>query len=431
MTQMYRRWLYLITALVAGAVFMISGLPYRQLGIAQAQGIYTARTASTCGSVTENGDGGFPVIDATDCLPDTEVVAHPTWAPITPGTATCQDWLVYHTNQTGDWEVFRLGNLPDGVQADPNLTRGVGPRVYDIAPTRSPDQKWIAFMSNRDGNWEIYVSAVDKSQQQRVTYNTKAIERNPNWSPDGQHLVYESNRNGNWDLYEFDLTTGVETQLTQSSANDVNPAWSPDGSTLLYQNDSSGVWQIYELTLSTQKAKLLSDGKGDDRDAQYSFDGKQISFRSYRDNNQHSAIFVMNADGSGGQQVSDGKGNALNQVWSKDDSLIAYQSNLDGDYDIYVYDVKDPQTRLVTDNKINDYAPTWICDSTTVVFTSDITTDANIFSTDALPIKAPPILVQNANQMTFDLQTDEYPLNTPLDESASQEGSFPSPHKAK
>jgi tricorn protease-like protein len=134
----------------------------------------------------------------------------------------------------------------------------------------------------------------------------------------------------------------------------------------------------------------------------------------------------MNIDGSEKTLISDKAGSASNHTWSPDDKLIAYQSNLDGDLDVYVYELETGKTRLVTDNSIADYAPTWLCDARTVVFTSDVLVDANIFNTPAVPMEAEPILVdKEASQMTFDPHQDVYPENTPSEENASQEGNVP------
>jgi len=152
-------------------------------------------------------------------------------------------------------------------------------------------------------------------------------------------------------------------------------------------------------------------------------------FRSYRDGD-NSVIYYMNADGTDVTRVSDPAGNALNQSWSPQDQLIAYQSNLDVDNDIYVYEVETGITRLMTDNTIEDYAPTWVCDSTMIVFTSDVTGDANLFESPALPIDAPAIIVeQEASQLTFVPESDQYPLDAPSEENASRQDSLPSPVK--
>ena len=146
-----------------------------------------------------------------------------------------------------------------------------------------------------------------------------------------------------------------------------------------------------------------------------------------------SAIYVMDADGGNVLRVSELGGHALNPVWSPDDNLIAYQSNIAHAYnDIYVYELETEQTRLVTTNEgerydvAQDTAPTWICDSTVMVFTSDIEGDNNLYSVDVLPIDAPPVNVDEAaSRLTDSEHNDRDPQNSPPEENASRAGSVP------
>ncbi len=391
-----------------------------------------ASTPDVCGEAVETSVNGFPVLDVSGCAPQDTVIEPPTaWTPITVGGAVCTDWMIYHTDMTGDWEIFRLGELPDGVQADVNLSRGVGSRVYDVMPSRSPDQKWITFASNRESNWDIYISAVEQDDIQRITFTPNAVEVDPVWSPVDGQIVYESNRDGNWNLYLFNVADGVEKRLTSSTANEINATWSPDGSSIVYQDDSAGFWQLYELTIDNLETRLLSDTLGDDHSPQFAHDGKHIVFFSLRDG-ENSVIYMMDTDGSNVMPITDPAGNARNHAWSPDDSMVAYQSNLDGDEDIYVYDVATQTTRLLTENTVDDYAPTWYCDAPTVAFTSDVVGDANIFAAGVLPISAPPInILQQASQLTFDTAADQYPVDSPSEENASRQDSLPSPIKNK
>jgi hypothetical protein len=386
--------------------------------------------AEGCGEIRED-ENGFPILDSTLCGPDTSSVARTPWAPLEVEAATCPDWLVYHTDMTGDLEIFRLGDLPDHPQADPNLSRGIGARVYDLMPALSPDHRWIAFISNRHGNWEIYVSAVETSLIQRVTYNSFAIDLDPMWSPLGDRIIFASNRDGNWELYLFDVSTGVETRLTTSSGNEINPFWSYDGNTIVYQSDTDGLWQIYALDLTTMDVRRLSDGSAADYAPAYSSDGEHILYRSSEDG-ENSVIYTMLADGTDVTQVSDPESNALNPVWSPDNRFIAYQSDADGDEDIYVYAVESSETRQVTDNTIADYAPTWYCNAPLLAFTSEVTDDANIFSVPALPVDAPAIRVEDtAAQLTTAQASDQYPLNSPPEENASAQQAFPEPVQSR
>jgi len=388
-------------------------------------------STALCGEANGTSPGGFPMINLTTCAPDTSVVQRPAWTPITIGGATCPDWLVYHTDLTGDWELFRLGDLPDNVQADPNLSRGVGPRVFDVMPTTSPDRQWVAFTSNRDGNWEIYLSAVEQNSIRRVTYNTTAVDLDPTWSPLGDTIIYESNRDGQWDLYRFNVNTGEETRLTSDPGNDVNAAWSSDGSKIAFESDREGFWQIYELDLTTLTTRRLSDGAGDDHEPQYANDGQWMVFRSYRDGTT-STLYTMDASGGNVTRISDPAGDALNAAISPDDKLIAYQSNPSGNNSIYVYEIASGLTRTLTETTSEAYAPTWWCGSDTVVFTSDVTGDPNLFDASALPIQAKSLVVdKETSQLTSDTAHDQYPESAPLEENASRQQNFPSPVKNK
>ncbi len=383
--------------------------------------------ASTDGPLVSEVPPAFPT-----AIPETPV---PVEAPTTvvpgfslPGAfcgATCANWQVFHTDRTGDWEIFRLGDLPENPAAPANLSQGPG--VADIAPSLSPNGGWIAFASSRDGNWEIYLGRTDGSEQRRVTYNTVAIDTDPAWGP-GSGIVYESTRDGNWELYLLDVTTGVEQRLTDDPASDINAYWTPDGRALVFQSDRSGRWQLYRLDLATRALTLLSDGSGDDVDPVLSPSGDQIAFRAYRDGAGRGVITLMGIDGADPRPVSDPAGEAASQSWSPDGSLIAYQSDQDGDLDVYVYELSSGRTRQLTANTIADYAPTWQCGTTQVVFTSEVAGNPEIYRAEALPIDVAGILVdRDAQRLTDDPANDIYPENSPVEENASREGRLPGP----
>jgi TolB protein len=292
------------------------------------------------------------------------------------------------------------------------------------------------FASTRDDNWELYIAQPDGSNARRVTNDTgpnAPVDVDPVWSPNGQYIAYESLRGTSWDIYLFDVTNGVETRLTRSPGHDVNPYWAADSKSLLFQSFRDGFWQIYSINIETLEEIRISDGIGDDHDPQYSDDGAFIIFRSYRDGFT-SVLYVVDADGQNLQRISDPAGNAENAVWSDDGALIAYQSDLDGDLDIYIYEVATGLTRKLTDNDIRDYAPTWYCESHTVIFTSEIRgpNDPNIFAAQADPVTDPPIKVEEqATQLTDSPALDQYPQNTPAEENASRQSIFPAPLKNK
>jgi len=132
---------------------------------------------------------------------------------------------------------------------------------------------------------------------------------------------------------------------------------------------------------------------------------------------------LMDADGQNVEAITGPDEDATNAAWSPDNRLIAYQSDADGDLDIYIYEVATRTTRQLTDNSIPDYAPSWWCAPDRVLFTSDIAGNPDIYEADAAPMDVPALRVEDeADQLTFENSMDIYPQASPAEENASREG---------
>jgi hypothetical protein len=83
----------------------------------------------------------------------------------------------------------------------------------------------------------------------------------------------------------------------------------------------------------------------------------RIAFVSNRDGNWE--IYVMNADGSGVTRLTNNPANDLRPSWSPDGKHIAFVSNRDGNLEIYVMNADGSGQINLTNNPAEDWFPSW------------------------------------------------------------------------
>ena len=125
----------------------------------------------------------------------------------------------------------------------------------------------------------------------------------------------------------------------------------------------------------------LTDNSADDKTPIWSPDGRRIAFTSNRDGNFE--IYVMNADGSGQTRLTDNPAVDRYPSWTQGTptpaattvaqthSRIVFSSNRDGNSEIYVMNADGSgQTRL-TISPGDDTEPNWSPDRRRIVFSSN------------------------------------------------------------
>ena len=177
----------------------------------------------------------------------------------------------------------------------------------------------------------------------------------PRYSPDYKQLVYLSYVDGNPRIYVYDIGTGRQTLISQSSNPTFAPRWSPDGRWILYSMAVGGNTDIYRVSASGGESIRLTDTPGIDIGGSYSPDGSQIVFESDRSGSQQ--IYIMNADGTGQRRLSFFGGRAATPEWSPRGDQIAF-THIAGDFNVAVMSPNGRNMRTLT-NGWQDEAPTW------------------------------------------------------------------------
>jgi Tol biopolymer transport system component len=224
-------------------------------------------------------------------------------------------------------------------------------------PVFAPDGRRIVFAVYVDaGNNDVFVINADGSDMRRLT-SGPGYDGHPHWSSDGQRIVFNSDRttpnpdapwSERWhEIFSMRADGGDVRQHTQCKAVCTYPSLSPDGTKLLYRKviESAGLdWglgtveknsEIFTADLDGGNETNLSKNAAFDGWPLWSSDGQRIVFASNRAGPALTGqIWVMNADGTGVRQLSNGRWSHVQPAWSSDgDWIYAYQNEETPDYE--------------------------------------------------------------------------------------------------
>ena len=144
-----------------------------------------------------------------------------------------------------------------------------------------------------------------------------------------RQVVFVSDRDHNSEIYRMLPDGRQQTRLTTTAdASEAAPAGSPDGR-----------WIAYERWAEGSPAHL----------------------------------WLMSRDGRGAVALTDGPSDNLQPSWSADSTKIAFASNRDGDWEIYVYDLSTHGIAQLTHNSWSDTEPDWARSGGRIAFVSDRT----------------------------------------------------------
>ena len=253
-----------------------------------------------------------------------------------------------------------------------------------IHPQWSPDGEWIAFYERVGDQAAIRRVRPDGSDLETVV-SDGGYHANPSWSADGRSITVASSpegMNGTWDVFTIDLTrrdwarltdtperemhthvsvggsvafvrmtadgsdvwtvdaSGIESQVTHTPAREFHPKWAPDGTRLAFDSTEDGrqVVRIYDVA-SGVTTTLPGTGARAGTPAWFP-DSDRLVF-GMQDAEGTTNLYSARPDGSERVRLTDLAGETGAPFVSPDGGQVAFHSNHEGGWGIYVLDLAD------------------------------------------------------------------------------------------
>lgn len=266
----------------------------------------------------------------------------------------------------------------------------------------SPDGQSLIFQAVPKGqeHYQMYVMNL-KEQIPRMVSTGKGACTCGYFRPDGEKIIFASShsdpdlvdpkhaqdvpgykRSGgsySWaftpymNIYEANPDGTELRPLTTGAAYNAECAYSPDGMRIVFASNRSGSMNLYTMDadgFDVQQVTHTTDCYNGG--SFFSPDGSQIIFRADRQRQHYLQLYVIDADGSNEQQLTDNGAVNWAPYWHPNGTTVAFTTSLHGHmhYEIYLLNVITGRTFRLTHNPSFDGIPTFSYDGTKIVWTS-------------------------------------------------------------
>lgn len=161
-----------------------------------------------------------------------------------------------------------------------------------------------------------------------------AAYRDPAWSPDGRHLAYARAKVAGgrvqistFEIYRLDIETGDVRQLTQNHREDRTPSWSPDGTQIAFTSfEESFPWQgqVWIMNADGTALQQVTQCLPSCSEPAWSPDGRKLVLIHSPSKEEPTELYLFDLAAGGLERLTDATFDALDPAWSPDGTRIAY-----------------------------------------------------------------------------------------------------------
>lgn len=237
----------------------------------------------------------------------------------------------------------------------------------------------IAYVSLAQNNCtDLHTVAADGTGARQLT-NCPAAVSDPAWNAAGNRIAVSMSTAGSngpapADLYTMDPTGADVARVTNDSVQDGDPSWNLSGTTIAEDRGESNRSIATVPAIGGTPTTLVAGSPGNEAgEPQFSPNGSRIAFQQRTGPVED--LYVINNDGTGKVDLTpDDDGNNEYPSWSPDGHYLAFASDRNGVFELFVLDVSGGPSNgqifpITHETSVPDIHPTWSPDQTMIAFT--------------------------------------------------------------
>jgi TolB protein len=245
----------------------------------------------------------------------------------------------------------------------------------DQQDSESPQGKivYVCQYSKLSGVNQICMMDADSADQRILTPPSNSDNFFPSISSDGLSVYFSSDRTGRYQIYRLELQSNEIEQLTYfTDLHAYAPTESPDGSMIVFYARESGEdypqsHNLWLMNADGSDPQALTDLDGGAWDPAWSPGGRKLLFASEIIGIPQ--IFILDLDSEEIEQVTQFAGIRGRNDWSANGLMLSTYIGTSWDRDIFTFDLQGGNLQQLTDGG-NNLAPSFSPDGNWIVFMS-------------------------------------------------------------
>jgi TolB protein len=220
----------------------------------------------------------------------------------------------------------------------------------------------LSVYNSKEEAYDVFVVWLDNLEWIRVAKRASQ----PSFSPDGERIAFRSQEEGSSGLHTINVEGEDEIEIVKLDGA-IHPTWSPDGERIAYAFCKPGeeVWRIYVVS---------ADGSGEAEEVAKGWSPSwgpegRLAYTGCDEEGEKCGIYFTDENLANPVRIT-ADPHDISISWSPDGTRLAYMSDHDGNWEVYVVALTGQVWRL-TVNDANDGIPAWSPDGNYIAFLSD------------------------------------------------------------